>query len=396
MSIVISTKPQGQKTKKGKKNKKQANQQQQKKVTIQVAQPRQQKKAGPRRSRGPTMSECGSKYFAAVSMPFSNAALGACLPFAPDKNSLKANSYMRLPIITNSSGDFVVFLSPCIANDLVSVWHTTGTFTGIPMVVATLNTPPANWVSHNNTTLPFTSSTLNAGGVEGRIVSMGIRVTYTGTVSAMSGYYQIYSSPDHGNVNNSNLYTYLNTSSEVKVRRVMDKPVEQGFTIINADERSYVSLKDRATTLANQCVTFYPWSGNIDINGRQGQDAGYISNGSTPIVIRGIGLPPSTNCVLVEIIGHYEYVGPSATFGLSPSHNDQEAGEKILAAADRAPPEYNARPDSTWAATVRKTFNDVMREASGHATRGAMSAGMNLGRLYVQRLGRRSGQLRLN
>lgn len=225
-SIVLTTGSQSSKRRgrKGKgKRQRQSNTQSQSTVKVQVASTR--RKAPPRPS-GPKMSECASKYLASVARPFSALARGACLPHPPDRASLKVDGFAKFFVTTDTLGSGFVLVSPCLANDRAYAWcnATTGT---MPITVVTTDVAPANYSLVRMTTLPFNVNAFTSGAVEGRIVSVGIRVTYLGSVSNMAGVIYHYSDPAHANVNLTE-YSPANliTFNETKVVRVSARAFE--------------------------------------------------------------------------------------------------------------------------------------------------------------------------
>lgn len=324
--------------------------------------PRRQK--GKRVPRGPMLSECAMKYKAAVARPFSVDAIGACLPFPPDRDSLKATGLTRFPLIADASGNAFCLFAPTIVNDKICAWinSTTGT---IPVTVAVVDTPPANYAAYGMTGLPFSASAISGATIQGRIVSVGFRITYNGPVTAMSGLYFSYCDPQHGNLNLA-AYNYagLFSTLETKIKRVTADAFEQGFTIVNPAEQAYVGNKEyigSAGTIGSDLVALYPWSGGQDINYKGPNTAGYLANGGAPIVF-GVNGASAGSAYYVELVTHVEYTGKGASYGLTPSHNDHNAANVITAAADRSVGEFNSDPNKTWSNVLSSTVNRVLSE----------------------------------
>jgi len=341
------------------------------------------------------MSECARKYLSAITRPFSSEAEGACLPYPPDRNSQKVTALTRFNLTAEGSGDAWVMIAPCLASDYIAIWTNAGSVT-IPFTVAALNTAPANYTGYTFATLPYSGSDLATPGlVDGRVVSVGIRMTYTGSVSAMAGTYFAYSEPGHGNVNCTGLSfsSGLFTATETSVRRVTDQKFEIGWTVVNDNEHSYVGgssfLKNTST---GNNLALYPWSNEIDVNGKGVNTAGYLLNGA-PSLIAGVAGGTSAGKYYVEVIQHVEYVGKKASVGLTPSHNDHNAANVITAAADRAAGEFSARPEESWSKCVSRVLRNVVSE---HASQGTKMAFGFATRVAAARVGRRRGQLALN
>lgn len=347
----------------------------------------QSRKQGRPPRRGPKMSECAVKFAAAVARPFSSAAVGACLPYAPDRASMKVTAIARFPVVANSTGNAFVLFSPTVSSDSVGFWYnnTTGV---VPITVVTSNTAPSGYGIGYFSTLPMSyamlTNTGNASGVEARIVSVGFRITYSGSVSSMAGMYFSYCEPSHGNLNR-NLYDASSVLGivETKTCRVSDKAFEQGFTAVKPAERDYTGSDSAAIGTVSAFRSAYPWS-LTDINNKAPNASGALDNGSAPIVF-GVTGAAAGSPFYVELVEHIEYVGKGVQYGLTPSHNDVNGAEKVCAAADRAAGEFNAQPTTSWA--------DAMQHAMSHpATHYAARMALGAAGRYM---GVRTGALRL-
>lgn len=337
---------------------------------------------GAPRAPGLKLSHCASKYAAAVARPFSAEANGCCLPYPPDRDSLKATAYLRFPVTADASGNFFVLVAPCLANDMKAVWYNNVSGT-VPMSVVTLNVAPANYGALAFTTQPFAATLLNSGQVSGRVVSVGIRMTYTGTAANMAGYFYSYSDPEHNNLNAADFGSSTVVGAlETKIRRVSNEPYEQGFTVVKPGEHEYVGINEArfamvSTGAWNVVRACYPWS-MLDINNNGQSAAAYVPNGGAPIIFGAVGTQPSST-FFIEIVQHAEFVGKSASWGLTPSHNDHNAANIITAAADRSQGDFVGRPEDTWSATFTRNFRRIwggMDEMGGEFAGMAVRAGM--------------------
>lgn len=309
------------------------------------------------------MSECASKYFAAIAAPFSSEAMGVCMPYAPDRSSLKVHTYTRATSFRcDSNGNGAFFLAPTVVSDLSHLWVTNNAAAWtFPMPAVTTNTAIAGWDQLAPGGTPFTRAVIDTGNLEARVISVGIRITYTGTLVNLSGTISIYVDPDHGNVNNVNATARL-SSSEAKFVRITDRPFEMGFGIVKAHERSYSSAIE-AISVTNGIAAYCPWSQGVDINGnRAAATTSTLVNGAATVVGNITGAASGAPFT-IEVIQHIEFVGASASYGLTPSHNDSMA-EKITAAADRATSAFNGARDS-WASTMSRSLGEMLREAGG-------------------------------
>jgi hypothetical protein len=310
------------------------------------------------------LSECARKYFTAIAYPFSSAAKGACLPYQPDKDSLKANALVRFTVTADASGNAFILVSPTLASDAVSLWfnQTTGT---VPITVVAAGTPPANYSAVAMSSIPFTINNLASGTVEGRVVSCGLRVTYTGSVSSMAGLYECYVDPSHQNLNATATGGASNIVGNVDLRvaRVTSAPFEMGFGPLQASEQQYRGRTDNnigyvtAVGISN-CIGVWPWSNGTDINGLGPGYTGYLFQGGCPILFMVRGAAAGAT-FYVEYTQHVEYIGKSANFGMTPSHNDVTGANRVDAAVCRATTSFGTSASGTWSDTLRKTLTSV-------------------------------------
>lgn len=367
-SIVLTTGNQQSKRRNRRPKGKKSPQNQKQQTTVRVQVPRQPRPPKPKKPQG---SECAAKYLASVARPFSAMARGACLPHPPDRASLKVDGFAKFFVTTDSIGSGFVLISPCLANDRAYAWCNSSSGQ-MPITVATTDVAPANYAVVKMTTLPFAAMSFMNGSVEGRIVSVGIRVTYLGSVANMAGVIYHYSDPAHANLNFVEFSPInLIQLNETKVVRVSAKAFEVGHTLVRPEEANYTGVREwregtSSATGATNSVgisAFYPWSQNIDINNNNtaALASAAVTNGAPCIVLAFAGTAPGSQ-FMVEMIQHCEYVGRSAQFGLTPSHNDTAAANVVQAAADAAPLDFNSTPGKTWASTVTSAVGRIVRE----------------------------------
>lgn len=318
------------------------------------------------------------QFFQSIARPFSSAALGACLPYSPDRNSLKVTTLDRFSLTATADGTCYIAIAPCLANDAYYIYYNGASSTMTwPYIYADVEPVPPQgfYQTHNG---PFTTSQLRYGAlsaVSGRVVSVGIRITYTGTVSNMSGTYFANVPPDHQCVNQagynpSNVLAFL----ETKVSRVTGAPFEMGFAPSTPEEHKYFGINEQHTFGANNTTqAIYPWSSGKDANNKTSGTSGYIQTGA-PCILAGVLGATNGAPFYVEVIQHLEFCGKGAAYGLTPSHNDEQGAGMVQAASERATAEYNASGDTSWATTMAKSFNKVMSEHGSRMARGAANA----------------------
>lgn len=339
-----------------------------------------------------SMPECTAKFLDAIARPFSTNALGACLPFAPDRDSLKVTTITRFNAYPGLDGAFVVALCPSLANDLPSAYQTGTSASGLVNWPNTVTWPLVTGNgSYYSANTPFTAAQIAAGGVSGRIVSVGIRISYIGQVATMSGMNFAYVSPEHINTNVSayNIDGMLSTV-DTKVCRVSNRPFEMGMTVCAPNEHKYTGANETSNwdTAKPSTLIYYPWSSGIDFNNKRLGQALYMPLWGSPIATFGVAGAATGTTFYVEIIQHMEFVGKMASFGLTPSHNDEAGAAKVTAAAERASAEFNAAADAHWTSTVYKTFKETVAEHSGTILKTGANVAM---RVALSRMNRPHG-----
>jgi len=340
------------------------------------------------------MSHCAMKYLACLREPFSEKAAGACLPYPPDRDSLKVTVYARFNIQVGTSGDNRILVAPCLSSNSVAIWYSQSDSGTVPFTTTVVNTPPTNWSALSFSNLPFTSTQINQGLVAGRIVSVGIRMTYTGKVTDMGGAYYSWVSPGHESVNiigndiRSGTTTLLG-NQEVRFKRVTDKPMEEAFTVTSDAEHMYYGYNDLRMygNTYGSSISEYPWSKGVDVNGNNANSASYTWNGAPCIIF---GVTGGSGAYYVEVVQHVEYVGRAAMYGLTPSHNDHNAANLIQKAAESAVTDVNNKPDSSWASIVANAMRTAISSTQTPLGQQVVGAAA---RVAMNGIGRRMGQL---
>lgn len=262
------------------------------------------------------LTPCAMKYAKAVADPFSSEALGACIP-TPGPPSATLNSLQTITAFIGTNGYGFVALSPCACRDTPSFWYTTPAFTDTSANIYETLAPnnlrtgvDEGYSSH----LPLAKDVYGFDGfAEGsnaaRVVSMGARITYTGTQLNMGGTFYCASPFSHQSVN---AYGPGNVAAlaSYNVDGITRKPCELTVYATTSDENDYAQGAD-VKALYPFCRGETTWidgtggpfhvtkamvgSGNIDI--------------PPPIgIIMFTGEPGSS--FLVEVITHTEVTGP--------------------------------------------------------------------------------------
>lgn len=326
------------------------------------------KKVAP--TAGAALSPCALKYALAISEPFHPSARGACLPRFPSPPSQKVTGFVRFVATVGTSGFGFVSVGPCLANDGIVSFATTSAFTQTTLVPLSANNilnTGIQTVSLAN--LPYNTTNLTTGelgsslyanrqSIAGRVVSLGVRITYTGTTLNESGVYYVWSSPIHENaIGVAQAGTsILGALADCDVCGTTRMPCESVVYPALEDESNYTTAYPDGAS-----GTLYPYSaGATGFN----SDLFYapasgVNVGSQPIVIGFTGVAGST--YLVEIIQHCEYTGLLAAGLVTSSDADQVGFERVTAAAERIPQLKMAEPG--------KTMKDYMFTALSEVTK---------------------------
>jgi hypothetical protein len=293
-----------------------------------------------------SLSECALKYALAIADPFHPDARNACLPVYPSVPSQKVTGFGRFNVVIGTAGTGFLSIHPTIANNGGAVMFTNVAYTqtSLSWVTAT-NVLQTGVTVGSMTNLPYNISQLDSqysnGGpsVFGRVVSVGVRVTYTGTTLNESGQYYLYMDPSHQNMTIiGNSLTALGNLSDCDVCGITRAPCEASLYPVNAFETSYLVAAD-GNPLSQ---SIYPYSGGFEqLNG--GTFSFNSVNMGIPVgLVAMTGVPGST--FLVEVIEHVEYSGPSTAALQTQSDADQHGFEIVSAAAARLPTMKQASP----------------------------------------------------
>lgn len=295
---------------------------------------------------GFTMSKCALKYALSISSPFHPSARGACLPTYPSPPSQKITSYTRFIASIGTQGYGFVAISPCLAKDSICAFYSGSLYAStVASPLSANNTLSTGVVPVYPSNLPyqavdlFNTYTSGSQGVTGRIVSVGLRVSYVGTTLNESGVIYLYSDPIHQSAlavaNSPALAGGLSTTQVSTFTRDLFETV---LFPISTQETTYDLLPNFGLEM------IYPYSSGLSaINGPYTYANAIGGNvGICPSVVQFTGVAGSS--VLVELIQHVEYTGTLATAMLTPSDADQRGFELVTAAAERLPELKNNNP----------------------------------------------------
>jgi len=297
-----------------------------------------------------TLSKCALAYARALVDPFHPSVRQACLPVFPAPLSHKVTAFARYTMQLGTAGYGFMTISPSLANDLPIGYLSTSLYTAasaLPLIGgSTFNVGVSRVLLPN---IPYNASQLlsaaTAGGqvASGRIVSCGVRITYTGTTLNESGVYYIFSSPIHENVLTfNNTPALVSSQADVDICGVTRKSCSARIFPVAPSEASY-TFTSLASPVASPTEYTYPYSSNDFV-----QNSGYTDDlglpapagvtpyvGSPVCIIQATGVAGSS--FLIEYVQHMEYTGVATASNATVSDSDQRGFEIVTAAAQRVP-----------------------------------------------------------
>lgn len=317
------------------------------------------------------MNKCAAKLAYAIADPFSENARGACFPLYPAPDSHKVTAFSRVEGAIGTLGIGFIAINPSVANNAPSYYVTGSTCTqgraGILSAASTLST---GWTAgyHNG---PYTAEQFirNDAVAEpelaGRVVAVGIRVTYTGTTLNESGLCVSLCHPTHGNLAGVTP-NQLQLFSQADICPFTRKPCTSIVAPAGINETSYPGPTE-STNLrllypfgpdgrfhsAYESPTAPSYVNNITVDGVA------VSTGAPIHVVAVSGVAGST--FHVDIIYHLEYTGSDTASMATPNSVDVSSVYAILTAAAQLSTRKMADPNgSNW-----KLLMDGIRAAMG-------------------------------
>lgn len=300
------------------------------------------------------LSKCALKYALAIADPFHPQARNACLPVFPSPNSQKVTGYTRFTVATGTQGIGYVAISPTLANNEPVAYYSTSTWAGSTTQVLSANDTLQTGINlATMANLPYSSSQLTGGAdkesatVVGRIVSCGLRITYTGTTSNESGTFYVYSDPLHQNftVVGSNAAA-LGVLPDCEVCAVTREPCELSAYPVD----QYEHLYGNSWPTSSLTPLIHPYSLNTTAFGASAYTkVSSIAGTNVGVPVAGVYFTGAQTgaTYLVEVITHAEYVGSTVGAAVTPSDSDMRGFEIVTAAAQRIPQLKMTKPHGT-------------------------------------------------
>lgn len=341
------------------------------------AKPKKNSMAVTARPRAPRLSHCAMKFALACLCPFDPRAFGACNPSGREAYTQKTHSIQRLNMVIGSGGLGFVSIAPSLANDATNCFYSTSGYIGISTTPLVANNVLNSGVSVSTPNLPYntavlaSSADLDSEQVNGRIVAVGLKVTYIGTELNMGGMYFGLTDPNHFTVDSAT-DANIGTFQQAKIVPVTRKPVTITAYPIDNSEDAMSSAEISSSILPY----VYPYNtSNAHNTTYKGPIAysyatpGGASMGGCIMTIVATGTP--NNTFLVEIITHVEYGGQLAQNMLSVAHTDVQGAATVKHAVGQTEAIFGGRSATDaekWGQFARKAY-----EITDSFTRGFFS-----------------------
>lgn len=280
----------------------------------------------------------------AISDPWSNMAMGACIPLPPSIGSYKKFSYARFSGAIGTQGFGFIQVSPSLLKDNPSFFYTTASFTknDSDNMTQAVTGVTRGYMTTNDLTYAQAAS---GGNNVGRIVSIGVKMRYTGTVLNQSGQFYGYVSPNHQSFTGQTSDN-LAARRECVIANVLDQQELMLVDCPSRDVENQYTAGDllgvgTASTVAPYSTTILggstlPANGTFPLNGT----AGYPT---MIIMITGV----AGQSFYGEVVQHNEYVGDQFTQMLTPSHNDFTGYEIVNMASKGLSTRQSINPKKT-------------------------------------------------
>lgn len=298
------------------------------------------------------MSACAVKFALACADPFSSKANGACIPLNNVAPTMKARLFGRVSAAVGLNGYGVIYITPSVTGDMPSFYYSLNNFggtmvSGSPSAILSSNSNPQTGISRGycgGSGIGIDQLTNGIADdnqiVNGRIVSVGVRLKYTGTELNRGGQTYCYVSPTHNNVSQfSN--SVLNTIQLTAVEPVSRTGCEFSMAPVTTTECEFPMDRsvDGSSTVFQNTNAVYPWS--------MGESAVAATLDLTPIASfydlqsgTRVGAPiavimfsgTNQNTFEFEMVTHVEYYGTHVSQRTTPTESDPVGAQKVMMA----------------------------------------------------------------
>lgn len=258
--------------------------------------------------------ECAAKYLVSLSNPF-DPTLQPCIPGGFGPPSLKLHTFTRGTCATGTNGIGYVLVSATASQTINCVFYT-----GSGATVSTAALFPSSGTGLGTATVNSLFGTLDFGNdaelLKARLVSLGVRLTYSGTTLNMGGTYYALETRDHASLFTMTANDVM-ASPMTRVLPIDRKPINLCYTPTDQDEMNYVGSSQPVSLNPFLCIVFanpvpgatfqFEVAGNYEVIGKQATGATRNPVGSSDLTSRMVGyfsqLPSivSNNLPAIEI-----------------------------------------------------------------------------------------------
>jgi hypothetical protein len=291
------------------------------------------------------LTKCALKYALAVAEPFNPKARGVCgvmgNSYGPTQ---KVSATQRFTFVVGSGGIGFAAIVPTLANDGVTAFCSNGSYAGGNINILTANNTLSTGVNTvSNSQIPYTTAQLNPSAtssdnakLSGRVLSMGVRVTYVGTTMNQSGTYNCLAPSDHSNVSViPGGTTPMDVPNIQSDPQVVLEPCDRGWCDMNISPTyPYEMGFSSSSSVAGASATLYPFSNGSTYINTFTYAAASVNVGA-PIAVIAVSGALGGNVFQVELITHNEYAGPACAGAVTPSESDEQGGRLVLRAASQ-------------------------------------------------------------
>lgn len=300
------------------------------------------------RRAGNSLSQHATKYFHALTNPFSHLADGAFVPRFPVTSSSKMRLMSQFQFVIGTGGVGFALFYPTVVVDMPYGVCSTALFAGTESVDKFTSDGVVQNLYFANS--PYTAASLcvdsnNASSaVQTRIVSFGVIAEYTGTELNRSGQYFLYEDPTHANAVQTR--SNLGLRPECVTRSMsVDPIVELNLHPVRISEFDFTNDTNSSNSVRVESLpVLYPWcaqNGAAEYdwqNDTRVPDAFRNENQyiRAPIaVIVATGVAGSTiNC---KVACHCEFTGLAAAYNSTQTSVDEAGSNAVLSAVSRIP-----------------------------------------------------------
>lgn len=265
------------------------------------------------------------------------------MPVFPSTMSHKVTAFSRFTMQIGTAGVGFVAVTPTTASNTTAAFYTNSSFTGNVMnLTSAVGTLTTGISSQTLVNIPYDATDVASGIANGtqnaaaRIVSVGLRITYTGTTMNESGVYYAFVEPTHMNVTScANNTGQIGSHSAGDVCGTTRNSCSIEIFPVAPTETEFTGTSTGSSTV----LYTHPYSSNDSVLTPNQPTWTYTQGGyvtGAPVgCIYVTGVAGST--YLCELVEHLEYQGGAASGAATPSDADQKGFEIVSAAANRLP-----------------------------------------------------------